>query len=112
VDVVYRCPIADSGLPDRVECVICRNREGGRGYRRRLAAFMGIRHIGFACPAGRPWIPPRGFGDTIAAVASAVGIHPCGGCIKRKTWLNRVLPYSVAVWLGRLRRLWDWVRGH
>lgn len=27
-------------------------------------------------------------GDKVAAVTSAVGIKPCGGCKKRQAWLN------------------------
>jgi len=38
--------------------------------------------------------PPRGFGDTVAAITTAVGIKPCGGCKARQEALNRILPYS------------------
>lgn len=39
----------------------------------------------------------RGLGDTIAKMASAVGIKPCGGCKQRQDWLNRKLPYKTRV---------------
>lgn len=35
----------------------------------------------------------RGFGDTVARLASALGIEPCDGCKKRQELLNRALPY-------------------
>lgn len=38
--------------------------------------------------------PPRGFGDTVAAITNAVGIKPCAGCKARQEALNRILPYS------------------
>jgi hypothetical protein len=43
---------------------------------------------------GKPYIPSRGVGDTIAKITSAVGLKPCGGCKQRQEWLNKKLPYK------------------
>lgn len=40
-----------------------------------------------------PHYKPRGFGDTVAKLTSAVGLKPCGGCKKRQEWLNKHFPY-------------------
>ncbi len=37
--------------------------------------------------------PSRGLGDTIAKIAKAIGIRPCGGCKKRQKKLNELIPY-------------------
>lgn len=36
----------------------------------------------------------RGLGDTVAQITSWFGIQPCGGCNRRKDWLNRWVPYG------------------
>jgi len=36
----------------------------------------------------------RGLGDTVAKMTKAVGIKPCGGCEKRRQWLNKKVPYK------------------
>ena len=36
----------------------------------------------------------RGLGDTVARLAAAVGIEPCGGCEKRRAKLNELFPYT------------------
>jgi len=36
----------------------------------------------------------KGLGDTIASMTKAVGIKPCGGCKKRRKWLNEKFPYK------------------
>ena len=41
---------------------------------------------------------PVGIGDTVAAVTTAAGIKPCGGCKKRQAALNRATPG----WLSRI----------
>ena len=41
---------------------------------------------------------PVGLGDTVAAVTTAAGIKPCGGCKKRQAALNRATPG----WLSRI----------
>jgi len=41
---------------------------------------------------------PVGLGDTVAAVTTAAGIKPCGGCAKRKAALNKATPG----WLSRI----------
>lgn len=40
--------------------------------------------------------PMRGLGDVVAAVTTAVGIKPCGGCKQRQAFLNRVVPFGNA----------------
>jgi hypothetical protein len=37
---------------------------------------------------------PRGLGDVVARIASAVGIKRCGGCRKRQEALNRAVPFK------------------
>ena len=39
-----------------------------------------------------------GIGDTVAAVTTAAGIKPCGGCKKRQAALNKATPG----WLSRI----------
>ena len=41
---------------------------------------------------------PVGLGDTVAAVTTAAGIKPCGGCKKRQAALNKATPG----WLSRI----------
>lgn len=48
-----------------------------------------------------PSIRP-GFGDAVAAATTAVGVKPCGKCLRRKAVLNRVTP-------GWLRRIFAWI---
>jgi hypothetical protein len=36
----------------------------------------------------------RGLGDVVAAVTTAVGIKPCGGCKERQAALNRLVPFA------------------
>ena len=37
---------------------------------------------------------PKGLGDIVEkAIAWMTGIEPCGGCNRRKSWLNRVFPF-------------------
>lgn len=42
----------------------------------------------------QPRIVPKGLGDVVAGVTSALGIKPCAGCKKRQDWLNRMVPFS------------------
>ena len=37
---------------------------------------------------------PKGIGDTIASITSAIGIEPCEGCDKRKDALNNLMPFT------------------
>ena len=46
---------------------------------------------------GKSEITP-GIGDTVAAVTTAAGIKPCGGCKKRQAALNKATPG----WLSRI----------
>lgn len=40
---------------------------------------------------GEPAAPRRpGLGDAVAGVAKALGFKECGGCAKRRAWLNRL----------------------
>lgn len=36
----------------------------------------------------------RGLGDVVAAVTTAVGIKPCGGCKQRQEALNKLVPFE------------------
>lgn len=61
------------------------------------------RNCGIVAEAARPKLPSalqsaaeakadaQGMllGDLIAAMTTAIGIPPCGGCEKRKAWLNK-----------------------
>lgn len=38
----------------------------------------------------------RGLGDSIAKWTTLLGIQPCGGCERRREWLNRWVPYRDA----------------
>ena len=57
-------------------------------------------------------IPAPGLGDVVAAGTAAVGVKPCGSCLRRKEALNRATPG----WLSRLitvavqSRSWLWKR--
>jgi hypothetical protein len=42
----------------------------------------------------RQQVAMRGLGDVIAAVTSAVGIKPCGGCKERQEALNKAVPFG------------------
>jgi len=93
-----------------VHCRTCRDREGGRRWRRSIAAHFEVPGgiADFPCPRGRPWgwrPPDRGLGDTVERVLSAMGVgpaykrlhrrltgRPCG-CAKRRDKLNRLMPY-------------------
>ena len=46
---------------------------------------------------GKSEVTP-GIGDTVAAVTTAAGIKPCGGCKKRQAALNNATPG----WLSRI----------
>lgn len=36
----------------------------------------------------------KGLGDTISKITHALGIPECGGCKKRRDWLNEYIPYK------------------
>jgi hypothetical protein len=46
---------------------------------------------------------PVGIGDTVAAVTTAAGIKPCGGCKKRQAALNKATP-------GWVSKILSWFR--
>jgi len=95
-------------------CRLCRQREGGRGWRSGLASRFAIPAGGpdFECPRGRPWgwrPPDRGLGDTVEWVLAATGIGPLAkrlirrvtgrpcGCGHRRDRLNRLVPFTPPV---------------
>jgi len=47
---------------------------------------------------GKSTVDGKGIGDTVAAVTTAAGIKPCGGCKKRQAALNKATPG----WLSRI----------
>lgn len=51
---------------------------------------------------GKSEVSP-GIGDTVAAVTTAAGIKPCGGCKKRQAALNANTPKMV-------RTLFAWIK--
>ena len=55
---------------------------------------------------GKSEITP-GIGDTVAAVTTAAGIKPCGGCKKRQAALNKATPGWVSRILLRSSQLVD-----
>lgn len=93
-----RLLIFSESCSSRVHCSTCRSLEGGRWLREawRKNWELPDGEVDFACPHGLPWgyVPPsRGVGDTFAKVVKVLGIPPCGGCKKRQTTLNKLLPY-------------------
>ena len=80
-------------------CRTCRDREGGRKWREGIAKRYAVEGVDWECPLGHPWGyegRSRGLGDTVAKVIKAVTfgrLRPCGGCRKRRSWLNKVIPY-------------------
>ena len=88
-------------------CRTCRDREGGRAFRRQVARLLGQEGgPDWPCPLGKPWGPPageagfigknRGLGDSVAEAIKFVTfgrIKPCGGCQRRQAALNRIWPY-------------------
>jgi len=54
-------------------------------------------------------VKDKGLGDTVSAlikVASRGKIKECGGCKKRKEWLNRNVPYGNDFY-GAMNMLWN-----
>ena len=52
-------------------------------------------------------VKPVGMGDAVAAVTTAAGIKPCGGCKKRQAALNKATPGWVGGILLRSSQLVD-----
>lgn len=52
---------------------------------------------------GKSEVSP-GIGDTVAAVTTAAGIKPCGGCAKRQAAMNKATPGWVGKILGWFKR--------
>jgi hypothetical protein len=57
----------------------------------------------------RPGTPqPAGLGDVIAAGTTALGVKPCGSCLRRKAALNAATPgwlrRTITACLGWLER--------
>ncbi len=90
---------ADTACTSRAHCRACRDREGGRPWRESLARHFTVPAVDFDCPHGGEWgqLPPaRGLGDTVKRVIDTVTggkLKPCGGCQRRREWLNRVVRY-------------------
>jgi len=38
----------------------------------------------------------RGLGDTISKITKTLGVKECGGCKKRKEYLNKKFPYKIS----------------
>ena len=79
-----------------VHCASCRD-NGPRGIEFRQQRIDdgyevpgGIRD--FECPWGAKWGhgQPRGLGEVMAKIAKWMRIKECGGCRKRRGWLNRL----------------------
>ncbi len=74
--VSNRCDFGDELRPDGIyTCIHC-----GRSTPR-------CKHVPIRVCTGREG---PGIGDRLAAVFAAVGIKECGGCAKRKVWLNKL----------------------
>ena len=58
---------------------------------------------------GKSEVSP-GIGDTVAAVTTAAGIKPCGGCKKRQAALNKATPGWLSRILLQTSRLVDRLR--
>ena len=58
---------------------------------------------------GKSKVSP-GIGDTVAAVTTAAGIKPCGGCKKRQAALNKATPGWVSRILLQTSRVVDRLR--
>jgi hypothetical protein len=98
-------PLSNSSLcKSRRHCVVCRD-QSQTSWRLSLTAVYSVPGApDFNCPFGLPWgfdgdgrlagdSPDgklRGAGDVIAGAAKAIGIKPCGGCLKRQEELNRL----------------------
>jgi len=93
-----------------VHCRRCRDREGGRAWRERMARAFAVSSLDWPCPNGKAWgfrPPDRGLGDTVERVLDRTGIgsvakrviksvtgRPCR-CRKRRDQLNRLVPYPA-----------------
>ena len=81
----------------------CRDREGGRAWRIGLSIICELPPDApdFACPWGLQWgyqPPSKGLGDTVKKIIDTVTfgkVKPCGGCKKRRKWLNEKVPYKA-----------------
>jgi hypothetical protein len=75
----------------------CRHAKPLEGYSREFAdcEFVFRPHIGVCARCPKYDGPPRGVGDVIAKVTTAIGIKPCEPCKARQAALNRVLPFTT-----------------
>jgi len=69
-----------------VHCPTCRDRGGGRHFRRAMAKRFGLDEVDFDCPHGRPWGAKKGYplprvSDLPAWVSDRVGA--CRDCEDR-----------------------------
>jgi len=92
----------------RVHCNLCRDREGGRLWRKKLSEHFRVPNdeVDWVCPYRQTWNSDRGLGDTVERVLTATGVgpvvkkviervtgRPCG-CGKRRDAFNRAVPYK------------------
>ena len=84
-------------------CGTCRDLEGGRAWRKDKKERYGAPEADWPCPKGHPWGyegRSRGLGDTAAKFIKTVTlglVKPCGGCKKRRAWLNGKFPYRMVI---------------
>jgi hypothetical protein len=75
-------------------CRECRDKEGHRWWREQVAKRYEVPQgeVDFECPYGAKWGhgQPRGLGEVMAKIAKWMRIKECGGCRKRRGWLNRL----------------------
>ena len=81
-------------------CKTCRDREGGKEWRLSNVKLFEVpgNTVDFQCPYGVPWNMSDSWwmsfrkqhklGTKIATLTKKVGIKPCGGCRKRKKYLD------------------------
>lgn len=79
-------------------CATCRDRRGGAAWRKQISEKYTTATTDWECPLGVPWNTNTNawlafrqkhrIGDRVESVTKAVGIKPCGGCKKRKDYLN------------------------
>lgn len=89
--------ICDTGA----HCTACRAADAT--FRDSLADVYAVPADWPVCPHGRPMgyvgtaTPEQviGVGDIVARLTKAVGIQPCGGCNKRRAWLNQAIPLGT-----------------
>jgi hypothetical protein len=89
-----KCPHTATGCAGACPCKL----DGKDIEAHKAAMYCPLGRFGSAVkPEGWDATPEsklRGLGDVVAAITSAVGIPPCGGCEERRDALNRIVPFS------------------